>query len=708
MTNQHSFTDEEEKEIEEILTEAFGIKDKKEQEAFVAEKCKNNERMCVRILFDLAQFSETLFGDAICVGDVLRGHTILKKIENESGFASLYEAKHQEFDKLRAIKIFDKKKDTKNSIFKINEYSWRNEQKSLDSFDRNDIVKLYDGGNHEKYGLFLIIEYVKGSIHIDDKKHEAKSLLELLNIFKNLCDVVAYVHSKEIAHLDLKPDNILIDPSTGKIKLIDFSSSKKIKERLQTKISDLIKPHSPKFASPEQFSSYEDLDHLSDIYSLGAVFYKLLTEKVPFGEDETDKVKIKNFVENAKLIAPSERILELKELELKEDEKFGVSRQELSNLLKGDLDAIIRKCLHKNKKKRYQSASAIKKDIENYLEGKVVTATLESLGTWKEKFEYKSYKFFTDIFTIKPGLAGWDKWKIPLIKLALAGIFVFLFGFFCFYFGRYLFRQIKGDLNPSFVVSEKSYRVRHKDVVTDDVLIKEVATLSFDGKIYFNLVRVPDKSVYMGRFEVTNTQWNLVVGMKTVDIPLAKKADDNSLPKTDISYAQAVEFCKRLSIHLSKKFNSTIIVRLPTSSEWVFACLANTNSTYGGGDKFDVDFVNSKFTFKDSKDSEATKDFQNFVVKNLGSTTLPDSSFASNHWGLASMSGNVWEMASEDINNNIYRLHGGSFASTDAKCSLVIDTPSLTSSGNNQMGFRIVIETDGVDDVISRSESVSK
>jgi serine/threonine protein kinase len=693
MTNPHYFTTEEEKEIEEILFEAFQIEDRLEQTEFVKKKCKNNKQMCSRILSDLD------FSDEISVGDEILSYTVLRKIEKPSGFASLYIAEHRVFKKLAAIKIFDKKKDTDNSIFKINEYSWRNEQKSLDSLDRSDIVKLYDGGNHKKYGFFLIIEYFNGGHHIDDPEVKVNSLLELLNIFKSLCDAIEYVHKKGIAHLDLKPDNILIVPSTNQIKLIDFSSSKKIKERLQTKTSDLIKPHSIKFASPEQLNTYEGLDHLSDIYSLGAVFYTLFTERVPFGEGEINKDKIKKLVEHSELVAPSERVLELGE-----KEKFGVSSKELSEILKGDLDAIIGKCLHKNKKERYQSVAAIRKDIENYLDGKVVTAKVENLKTWRDISKYKSYKFFTDFFTIKKGLPGWKKWKKPTIRFALTGIFIFLFGFFCFYVGRYLIRQIKGELNPAFSeLKPKRYRVRINDEVKDDYEIKEVVTLSFDGKSYFNLLKLADKSIYMGRFEVTNTQWNLVSRMKSEQILILKKTDDNSLPKTEVSYSEVVEFCNRLSSHLSKKTSEEIKVRLPTNDEWEYACRANTKSKYGGGDKFDVDFVNSKYTFEDSKD------FQTFVIKKLGSTTLPDSNFDSNPWGLAAMNGNVWEMTSENMNNNIYNLRGGSFAFLDAQCSSIIPDPSLTSPGNNQTGFRIVIEAIGLNKAIpSRSESVSK
>jgi serine/threonine-protein kinase len=124
------------------------------------------------------------------------------------------------------------------------------------------------------------MEWVEGRLLREIIQEEGTLSIERsLRITARICSVLAYIHQLGIVHLDLKPDNLIVDPADN-IRLIDFDLAREIKPRFW---SWLRPKHSgtPDYASPEQILG-KSIGVQSDLYALGMILYEMLTGEVPF------------------------------------------------------------------------------------------------------------------------------------------------------------------------------------------------------------------------------------------------------------------------------------------------------------------------------------------------------------------------------------------------------------------------------------------
>jgi serine/threonine-protein kinase len=195
-----------------------------------------------------------------------------------------------------------------------------------------------------------------------DPEYERRySLFERLNVFRKVCDALAYSHSRGIIHRDIKPANIMIG-SYGEVLLVDWGLAKHINdedEKINTNSSfdfgdaflthDGIIKGSLAYLSPEQaFGNIREIDRLTDIFLLGATLYHLLTLEPPY--NFTEVAKLLNHAENAKYLHPLEQP-DCEDLPLQ-------------------VTDIITKAMSKKKDNRYQSVQDISRAIDYYLSGK--------------------------------------------------------------------------------------------------------------------------------------------------------------------------------------------------------------------------------------------------------------------------------------------------------------------------------------------------
>ena len=104
-------------------------------------------------------------------------------------------------------------------------------------------------------------------------------------VVPQICDALQYAHDAGVVHRDIKPENILLD-SRGRVKIADFGLAKLVGRELNdvTLTGEGQVMGTPQYMAPEQFEHPKDVDHRADIYSLGVVFYQMLTGELPIGK----------------------------------------------------------------------------------------------------------------------------------------------------------------------------------------------------------------------------------------------------------------------------------------------------------------------------------------------------------------------------------------------------------------------------------------
>jgi eukaryotic-like serine/threonine-protein kinase len=228
------------------------------------------------------------------------------------------------------------------------------ERQILARLEHPGIARLLDGGTTSDGRPFTVMEYVEGVTLTRYCRERGANLHERLALFMQVCDAVAFAHRNLVIHRDLKPDNILIEPQ-GTVKLLDFGIAKLIDIAGEPGAGDhTIAPFTPDYAAPEQLTG-EAVTTSTDIFALGVLLFELLCGERP--------LRTRGL--------PSAQALKL----LLERNAPSPSRVAASNpaapiaprLIRGDLDAIVAKCLRKQPGHRYDTVVGLKRDIDRHL-----------------------------------------------------------------------------------------------------------------------------------------------------------------------------------------------------------------------------------------------------------------------------------------------------------------------------------------------------
>lgn len=258
------------------------------------------------------------------------------------------------------------------------------------------IGTLIDGGTDEVGLPYLVIEYVDG-LAVDRYCNEHRlGLRARLDMVRRICAAVDYAHRNLVVHRDIKPSNILVDKD-GNPKLLDFGIAKLLAAD-DAPVGDQTEPQSrawtPEYASPEQVRG-EPVSVASDVYALGVLLYRLLTDRSPFGKLASSRFEIESQIIEAEPERPSQAVTRASDTGSAQGAAEAsaasplpalVSPATLKRQLRGDLDNIILKCLEKDPERRYPSVRALADDLERYLRQEPVAAR----GT---SFAYRARKF---------------------------------------------------------------------------------------------------------------------------------------------------------------------------------------------------------------------------------------------------------------------------------------------------------------------------
>jgi tetratricopeptide (TPR) repeat protein len=242
------------------------------------------------------------------------------------------------------------------------------ERELLAGLDHPNVARLIDGGATEAGAPYFVMELVEGEPIDRYCANRALALRERLELFRTVCQVVAYAHGKGIVHRDLKSENILVTTG-GTVKLVDFGIAKQLNAE-ETTLATARRTMTLAYSSPEQVRG-EPVTAASDVYALGVVLYRLLTGAGPYGRADTDGGYALESAICDTEPAPPSRVDPTSSPTLKRAQR---------RRLRGDLDAVVTMAMRKDPARRYADAGALGEDIFRHLEGQPVRARRGAAG----------------------------------------------------------------------------------------------------------------------------------------------------------------------------------------------------------------------------------------------------------------------------------------------------------------------------------------
>jgi len=237
------------------------------------------------------------------------------------GMGAVYKARQPRLDRFVALKILSLDLAANPAFAE----RFNREARVLARLNHPNIVTVYDFGQEGDY-FYLLMEYVDGVNLRQAMNAGGFKPSEALALVPDLCAALQFAHDEGILHRDIKPENILID-ARGRVKVADFGIAKLIgstPDSLSLTESGAVLG-TPHYMAPEQLEKAADIDHRADIYSLGVVFYEMLTGELPLG----------------RFAPPSEKAA-----------------------MDARVDDVVMRTLEKERSRRYQKASEVKTSVE--------------------------------------------------------------------------------------------------------------------------------------------------------------------------------------------------------------------------------------------------------------------------------------------------------------------------------------------------------
>lgn len=284
-------------------------------------------------------------------GTVLGRRYEIVTLLGEGGMGAVYKAMDRELNRPVALKVIRPELAKQKSIIE----RFKQELLLARQVTHRNVIRIYDLGEAE--GMkFITMEFIEGedlrTLLLREKKLSPQEAVEII---QQVCRALDAAHSVGVIHRDLKPQNIMRDES-GRILVMDFGLARTLTSDGMTKTGVLV--GTMDYMSPEQALG-QTLDQRSDLYTVGLIFYELLTGKMPFAADSAIASLLKRTRERA------------------------VPVSDHDNAIPRSVSNIVNKCLEQDLNLRYQSSAELLSDLESW-QGKRAAATLKfpAVGTW--------------------------------------------------------------------------------------------------------------------------------------------------------------------------------------------------------------------------------------------------------------------------------------------------------------------------------------
>jgi len=269
----------------------------------------------------------------LTTGSIFAGRYKIVEELGEGGMGKVYKVIDKQLNEEVALKLIRPEIASDKKTVK----RFRNELRLSRKIIHRNVGRMYEL-MEDKGSLFITMEYVPGQ-DLEGLIRQSGRLAvgTTISIAKQVCEGLAEAHRLGVIHRDLKSHNILID-KRGIARIVDFGIARSLTGKSLTRVGAMI--GTPEYMSPEQTEAKE-LDHRSDIYSLGVILYEMVTGQLPFEGDTPLSVAMKH------------------KGEIPTDPK------ELNPQIPGDLSQLILKCLEKDKENRYQDAEELRLELAN-------------------------------------------------------------------------------------------------------------------------------------------------------------------------------------------------------------------------------------------------------------------------------------------------------------------------------------------------------
>ncbi|HLK70265.1 MAG TPA: serine/threonine-protein kinase [Bryobacteraceae bacterium] len=264
---------------------------------------------------------------------------------------------------------------------------FRHERQVLAGLEHPNIARLLDGGTAESGLPYIVMEYIAGVPVTQYCRERGLSIEARVELFRQVCDGVQYAHQRLVVHRDIKPENILVTEE-GVPKLVDFGIAKLLDPTegadVDTRTMTGLRLMTPAYASPEQILG-QPVSTATDVYSLGAVLYELLTGT------RAHVLKTADAVEAVRIICESP---------VKPPSTVGLRG------LRGDLDNIVLKAMQRESTRRYQSAGQFSEDLGRFLRGLPVSAQPDSIFYRTRKYVRRHWLGVSALAAVAISLSG--------------------------------------------------------------------------------------------------------------------------------------------------------------------------------------------------------------------------------------------------------------------------------------------------------------
>jgi serine/threonine protein kinase len=258
----------------------------------------------------------------------------------QGGMGVVYKARQKSLDRLVAVKLLL----AEHQADAVRLARFQAEARAAASLNHSNIVQIYQVGECS-FGHYFAMEYIDGETLETIIQRSKIGIPTAVALMSKVAEAVHYAHSKGIVHRDLKPGNIMLDRGARPV-VMDFGIAKFVGKSSRLTLEGAIMG-TPAFMAPEQAGEAHDLvGPLSDVYSLGAVLYMLLTGRVPYDEGSTLRTVLK-------VIGPD----------------MPPTVRSLRPQVPVELDQLCMKCLSKRPADRYPSAQALAQELRRIRAG---------------------------------------------------------------------------------------------------------------------------------------------------------------------------------------------------------------------------------------------------------------------------------------------------------------------------------------------------